>query len=110
MQHGTEGVDRGGLGHALATRTADGHRPSALSQPPAFPVAGSVGAGLLPAGRAVSLRGSDLTLPSLAGAHSLTTATWVTMIVIGAFVWGGFALVLSKAVRTESEKSEAERA
>ena len=46
----------------------------------------------------------------LAGAHSLTTATWVTMIVIGAFVWGGFALVLSKAVRTESEKSEAERA
>lgn len=45
-----------------------------------------------------------------AGAHSLTTATWVTMIVIGAFVWGGFALVLAKAVRTESEKSEAERA
>ncbi|MCY4647611.1 MAG: hypothetical protein OXN92_12085 [Gammaproteobacteria bacterium] len=40
----------------------------------------------------------------------MTTATWVTMIVIGAFVWGGFALVLSKAVRTESEKSEAERA
>ena len=49
-------------------------------------------------------------LNPLAGAHSLTTATWVTMIVIGAFVWGGFALVLSKAVRTESEKSEAERA
>ena len=73
------------------------------------PAAGGVGAGLLPAGRAVSLRGSHLTL-TLAGAHSLTTATWITMIVIGAFVWGGFALVLSKAVRTESEKSEAERA
>ncbi len=40
----------------------------------------------------------------------MTTATWITMIVIAAFVWGGFALVVSKAVRTESEKSEAERA
>ena len=68
-----------------------------------------VAAGLLERGRAISLRGSHLTR-TLAGAHSLTTATWITMIVIGAFVWGGFALVLSKAVRTESEKSEAERA
>jgi hypothetical protein len=32
------------------------------------------------------------------------------MIVIAAFVWGGFALALTKAARTESEKSETERA
>lgn len=34
----------------------------------------------------------------------MTTATWVTMIAIMAFVWGGFALVLTKAVSKEREK------
>ena len=35
----------------------------------------------------------------------MTTATWVTMIVIMAFVWGGFSFVLSTAIRKESGKS-----
>jgi len=34
----------------------------------------------------------------------MTTATWVTLIVIGGFVWGGFALALATAVRRESGK------
>jgi hypothetical protein len=36
----------------------------------------------------------------------MTAATWITMIVILGFVWGGFALVLSTAIRKESEKSD----
>ena len=40
----------------------------------------------------------------------MATATWITMILVLAFVWGGFVLVLSKAVRTESEKSLSDRA
>ena len=35
----------------------------------------------------------------------MTAATWITMIVIMAFVWGGFSFVLSVAIRKESNKS-----
>ncbi len=35
----------------------------------------------------------------------MTTATWITMIVIMAFVWGGLTVALRTAVRKESEKS-----
>ena len=35
----------------------------------------------------------------------MTTVTWVTMIVIMAFVWGGLALALRTAIRKESVKS-----
>ena len=34
----------------------------------------------------------------------MTTASWITMGVIMAFVWGGFALVLLTAIRKESGK------
>jgi hypothetical protein len=36
----------------------------------------------------------------------MTTATWVTMLGVLAFVWGGFALAVSIAVRKESEKPD----
>jgi len=35
----------------------------------------------------------------------MTIATWITMILVISFVWGGFSLVLAKAVRKESRKS-----
>lgn len=35
----------------------------------------------------------------------MTIATWITMILVLGFVWGGFALVLSSAVRKESRKT-----
>ena len=35
----------------------------------------------------------------------MTTATWITMIVVMSLVWGGFSLVLLTAVRKESGKS-----
>lgn len=35
----------------------------------------------------------------------MTAATWITMIVVMSFVWGGFSLVLLTAVRKESGKS-----
>jgi len=35
----------------------------------------------------------------------MTAATWITMIVVMAFVWGGFSWVLSIAIRKESGKS-----
>jgi len=35
----------------------------------------------------------------------MTAATWLTMILILAFVWGGFLLALRMAVRRESAKS-----
>ena len=35
----------------------------------------------------------------------MTTSTWITMIVVMGFVWGGFAAVLLTAVRKESGKS-----
>ena len=34
----------------------------------------------------------------------MTTLTWVTMIVILLFVWGGFATALRVAIRGESNK------
>ena len=34
----------------------------------------------------------------------MTTATWITMIVIMAFVWGGLATALRTAIRRESAK------
>ena len=36
----------------------------------------------------------------------MTTATWVTMIVITGFVWGGCALAIGPAMRKESGKGE----
>jgi hypothetical protein len=35
----------------------------------------------------------------------MTIATWITMILVIAFVWGGFSFVLATAVRKESGKS-----
>jgi hypothetical protein len=35
----------------------------------------------------------------------MSIATWITMILVLAFVWGGFSLVLVTAVRKESGKS-----
>lgn len=40
----------------------------------------------------------------------MTAATWITMIAIIAFVWGGFAFALSTAVRKESGKNKTDRA
>lgn len=36
----------------------------------------------------------------------MTAATWITMLVVMAFVWGGFSMVLLTAVRKESGKSD----
>jgi len=35
----------------------------------------------------------------------MTTATWITMLAIMAFVWGGLAMALRTAIRKESAKS-----
>ena len=35
----------------------------------------------------------------------MSTSTWLTMLVIMAFVWGGFSMVLLIALRKESNKS-----
>lgn len=35
----------------------------------------------------------------------MSAATWITMLVIVTFVWGGFALALTTAIRKEGEKS-----
>ena len=35
----------------------------------------------------------------------MTPMTWITMIVVMTFVWGGFSLVLLTAIRKESGKS-----
>jgi hypothetical protein len=34
----------------------------------------------------------------------MTTATWITMLGILTFIWGGFLLALQTAIRKESEK------
>jgi hypothetical protein len=34
----------------------------------------------------------------------MTTVTWVTLILIGGFVWGGFALAVRTAIRREAGK------
>jgi hypothetical protein len=36
----------------------------------------------------------------------MTTATWITMIVIMGFVWGGLALLLVTALRRESDRHD----
>lgn len=36
----------------------------------------------------------------------MTPATWISMIVVMAFVWGGFAVVLWTAIRKESGKRD----
>ena len=38
----------------------------------------------------------------------MTTATWITMVGILTFIWGGMILALRTAVRKESEKSKGE--
>lgn len=34
----------------------------------------------------------------------MTTDTWITMILVMGFVWGGFSMVLLTAIRKESGK------
>jgi len=34
----------------------------------------------------------------------MTTATWITMLGILGFIWGGFSLALRTAIRKETEK------
>ena len=36
----------------------------------------------------------------------MTTSTWITMLGILTFIWGGFIVALSMAIRKESAKSE----
>lgn len=36
----------------------------------------------------------------------MTTATWITMLAVLAYVWGGFSLALVTAVRKESVKAD----
>lgn len=36
----------------------------------------------------------------------MTTATWITLIGILTFVWGGFILALRLAIRKESDKAD----
>ena len=36
----------------------------------------------------------------------MTAATWITMLVIVGFVWGGFVLAVITAFRRESEKAD----
>jgi hypothetical protein len=36
----------------------------------------------------------------------MTTATWITMIAVLGFVWGGFALAVTTAIRSEAGKKE----
>ena len=36
----------------------------------------------------------------------MTASTWITMIVVMTFIWGGFATVLLIAIRKESGKSD----
>lgn len=35
----------------------------------------------------------------------MTAATWITLVVIGTFVWGGFVLAVTTAIRKEKRKS-----
>jgi len=36
----------------------------------------------------------------------MTAATWITMLLVMGFVWGGFLWVLRIAVRKEAEKTD----
>lgn len=40
------------------------------------------------------------------GGTPVSAATWITMIVIVGFVWGGFLLAVTTAFRRESDKAE----
>lgn len=40
----------------------------------------------------------------------MTAATWFTMIAIIGFVWGGFAIAVTIAVRMEARKKKIDRA
>ena len=40
----------------------------------------------------------------------MTTATWITMIVIMTYVWGGMTLALRTAIKKESDKAGRDRA
>lgn len=39
----------------------------------------------------------------------MTAATWLTMVLILGFVWGGFVLALATAIRKEGAKAAGER-
>jgi len=57
--------------------------------------------------RALAIRRKN-TNPEAAGtavkAATMTSATWITMIAVTTFIWGGFAFALRTAVRKESGK------
>ena len=36
----------------------------------------------------------------------MTSATWITLIAIGGFVWGGFVVALRIALRKEADKPD----
>ncbi len=80
-----------------------------LAPPAPFPHLKPAPEQALPARRAQSalFRGPlQDTHREIEGSRSqMTTATWVTMIVIMAFVWGGLTVALRTAVRKESAKS-----
>jgi hypothetical protein len=40
----------------------------------------------------------------------MPASTWITMIFVLGFVWGGFAVALKLAMSRESEKTEIDRA
>ncbi len=56
-------------------------------------------------GRAPGHPRTPLQAARTAEEQPMTGATWITMIVIAGFVWGGFALVLVTAIRKESGKT-----
>ncbi|GMV08070.1 MAG: hypothetical protein AMXMBFR53_43450 [Gemmatimonadota bacterium] len=58
----------------------------------------------MPPDPAVRPRIHHLRPPSGGGETRMTAATWVTMVLVMAFIWGGFALALRTAVRKESGK------
>ncbi|MDH3224816.1 MAG: hypothetical protein OEO23_13940 [Gemmatimonadota bacterium] len=38
----------------------------------------------------------------------MTTATWITMILIMAYVWGGMTLAIRTAIKKESDKASSD--
>ena len=58
---------------------------------------------------AARVRGSALVLPpsnpASSSLPSMPTSAWITMIAVMTFVWGGFAMVVRTAVRSESGKT-----
>ena len=43
-----------------------------------------------------------------AEAPTMTPGAWVIFVVVAGFLWGGFALLLLRAMRQEGRKAEAE--